>query len=67
MWEYEIILERMFFARGLEVPSGLKERVDRVNQLVRMSGGGLVSRQVIATIVEAYEREMLQRANFHET
>jgi len=63
MWEYEIILERMFFARGLEVPSELKERVDRVNQLVRMAGGGLVSRQVIATIVEAYEREMLQRVN----
>ena len=39
------------------IPPELYRRVERVDKLVKLAGGGLVSRQAIAIIVENWQRE----------
>ena len=39
------------------VPVGLMKRLIRVEELVMRAGGILGSRQIVATIIEQYERE----------
>ena len=45
---------------GGGMPVKLEERLRRVNQLCMEHGGSLISRQVVASIVEQWEREQAE-------
>ncbi len=52
--EYVKIAEVMF---GGHLPANLLVRLDEIDRLCRVAGGRLVSRQIIAQVIEQEERE----------
>lgn len=57
MQKWERILSEMYCYHDGPVPSGLRERLERVNHLCVLAGGELVSRQAIAIVVAQWEAE----------
>jgi hypothetical protein len=54
-WRYILQVEMKLF--GKEIPASLEQRLALTNELCRTTGG-LMSKEVIASIVEAWVREV---------
>lgn len=61
--EYISIAQKMMAAVGWteELPTELRLRLDRVAALCEAAGGGLVSRQAIAVVVEHWVHEAARK------
>lgn len=55
---YNIAQDMLGYTRDEQLPESLYSRLEHVHHLAEMAGGGLHSRQCIATIVEQWLRDL---------